>query len=293
MAPLIVITGPTASGKTGLALELAERHHGEIICADSRTIYKGMDIGTAKPTMNERARVPHHLLDVVKPGQKYTAADFQAATYEAVATIRSRENVPFLVGGTGLYIDAVVREYQWPEISKDMDRDQLEAYKTAELHAMIKKQQLDMPTNKMNRRHLINTLMRSGSQGGSLKSPRENTVVVVIATEKSVLEKRIRERACAMFEEGVVEEAERLAALYGWDTEAMSGNIYPIVRQVIEGRITQQQAINLFITKDRQLAKRQITWLKRHSYVTWLSLDDARDYLEQILDSGYASIDLE
>lgn len=293
MAPLIVITGPTASGKTGLALELAERYRGEIICADSRTIYKGMDIGTAKPTLDEQERVPHHLLDVVEPGQKYTAADFQAAAYEAIDTIRNRRRVPFLVGGTGLYIDAVVREYQWPETYDYINKAHLEAYKTAELHAMIKKQHLDMPTNSMNRRHLINTLIRRGSQGESLKSPRENTVVVAIATEKYVLEQRIYDRAHAMFETGVVEETERIAEKYGWDCEAMSSNIYPIVRQVIDGRITHQKAIELFIIKDRQLAKRQITWLKRHTYVQWLSLQDARDYLEQILDSGYASIDLE
>jgi tRNA dimethylallyltransferase len=293
MAPLIVITGPTASGKTGLALDLAERYHGEIICADSRTIYTGMDIGTAKPTKSEQELVPHHLLDVAEPGQKYTAANFQTAAYGATDAIRSRGNVPFLVGGTGLYIDAVIREYRWPETITDIDRDALEAYPTAELQTMIKNQHLTMPTNQANRRHLINTLMRSGNQGLSLNAPRENTVVVAIATDISVLENRIRERAHMMFEQGVVEEAKVLAHRYGWDLEAMSSNIYPILRKVIEGHITEQQAIELFVIKDRQLAKRQITWLKRHDYVKWLTLDDAKLYLEQILDSGYASIEQE
>lgn len=294
MAPLIVITGPTASGKSGLALELAKCYHGEIICADSRTIYTGMDIGTAKPSLSEREQVPHHLLDVAQPGQKYTAADFQSQAYRAIETIRSRGNVPFLVGGTGLYIDAIVREYEWPEReATETDRQELEKLSIDELHTMIKKQHLEMPMNKTNKRHLINALMRRGSQGSARSSPQENTVVVAIATDMKVLEDRIRQRAHVMFKQGVVKEALRLSEQYGWDSEAMSGNIYPIVRQIVEGTLTEQQATDLFLKKDRQLAKRQITWLKRFDYVRWLELDEARDYLEQILDSGYASIEQE
>lgn len=284
MAPLIVITGPTASGKTGLALELAERYSGEIICADSRTIYKGVDIGTAKPTANEQAMVPHHLIDVVEPGERYTAADFQKDANAAIEMIRNRGNIPFVVGGTGLYIDALVREYEWPERSKDDDQKQiLEASSLDELHAMIKKQHLAMPENIQNKRHLVNTLLRVGVQGKSLSSPQENTHVVAIATEKNILDERIRNRATEMFKSGVIEETEELAKRYGWDSEAMSSNIYPIIKQVIEGEISDAEAIELFITKDRQLAKRQITWLKRYDYVRWLDLDEARAYIETLL----------
>ena len=281
MAPLIVITGPTASGKTGLALDMAERYGGEIICADSRTIYKGMDIGTAKPTPEEQARVPHHLLDVVEPGEAFTAKDFQSRAGNAIADIRSRGKVPFLVGGTGLYIDAVVLEYQWPE--QVGGRDQFEQLTNDQLITMIKNQHIALPLNVTNKRHLINALIRGGDAGKALQSPRENVYVVAIATEKTVLEHRIRERAKAMFGEGVVEEARRLAARHGWESEAMTSNIYPIIRRVIEGEITEAEAIELFVIKDRQLAKRQVTWLRRHDFVHWLPLEEARSRIETIL----------
>lgn len=280
---LIVITGPTASGKTGLAIQLAGRYSGEIICADSRTIYRGMDIGTAKPTITEQTKVPHHLLDVTEPGQRYTAADFQLDAYEAMADIVSRGRIPFLVGGTGLYIDSVVREYSWPEQAEGAeDRDKLEKLSVETLHMMIKEQRKDLPLNSLNKRHLINTLVRHES-GKARSSPRESVTVVAITMDKVTLETRIRERAEEMFEQGVIEEAKRLADKYGWENESMTSNIYPIIRRLVDGEITQQQAIDLFVTKDKQLAKRQITWLKRFNYVRWLSLDDARAHIETTL----------
>ena len=281
MAPLIVITGPTASGKTGLALDMAERYDGEIICADSRTIYKGMDIGTAKPTLEEQARVPHHLLDVVEPGEVFTAKDFQVQASAAIDDIRSRGKVPFLVGGTGLYIDAVVLEYEWPE--RLADREQYEDYDNEELMAMLKKQHIALPQNIANRRHLVNALVRGGLTGRVRSAPQENVHVVAIATDKAILENRIRERAQAMFNEGVVEETKRLAERYGWDSEAMTSNIYPLIRRVIEGEISESEAVELFVIKDRQLAKRQVTWLRRHDFVQWLSLEEARARIETIL----------
>ena len=145
MAPLVVITGPTASGKTGLALELAKKYDGEIICADSRTIYRGMDIGTAKPTTIERATVPHHGLDLVEPGERFTAHDFQRIANEAIGDIRKRGHVPFLVGGTGLYIDAVVREYQWPDTVADPASFSNSSIN--ELRMMIKNQRLPLAVN--------------------------------------------------------------------------------------------------------------------------------------------------
>ena len=281
MAPLIVITGPTASGKTGLALELAEHYGGEIICADSRTIYKRMDIGTAKPTAEEQARVPHHLLDVVEPGDVFTVKDFQARANKAIADIRARGKIPFLVGGTGLYIDAVILEYQWPD--QLVDRTGLENLSIDELQTMLKKQHISLPANSTNKRHLINSLVRGGNRGKARETPRESTSVVAIATDRSVLTERIRQRAEEMFENGVVEETKRLGERYGWDSEAMTSNIYPIIRQVIEDDLTQQEAIELFVKKDRQLAKRQVTWLRRHDFVRWLPINEARAYIETIL----------
>lgn len=284
MAPLIVITGPTASGKTGLALELAERHNGQIICADSRTIYKGMDIGTAKPTKAEQARVVHRMVDIVEPGQRYSVADFQTEAYRHIDTIRKSGSVPFVVGGTGLYIDSVVLEYEWPEYPEhDERRTQYEDFTVDALQQLLKEQQLTMPTNDRNKRHLINELLRGGAKGRARSLPRDNTHVVAIATDMDILVERIRARAQQMFEDGVVEETKRLGERYGWGGEAMKSNIYPIVKRMIDGHISKAQAIELFTTRDRQLAKRQITWLKRHDHVHWLSLDEARSYIETTL----------
>lgn len=288
MAPLVVITGPTASGKSGLAMELAERFGGEIICADSRTVYKSMDIGTAKPSYDDQQHVPHHLLDVAESGDVFTAKDFQGLANKAITDIQSRGKIPFLVGGTGLYIDAVVLDYEWPETTGN--RSAYETASVAELQAMLKEQRLAMPTNPSNKRHLINTLMRGGKTGLSRSLPLENTLVVAIATDKIQLEQRIRMRAKEMFDEGVIAETQTLASRFGWDSEAMSSNIYPIVRRVIDKEITEAEAIELFVIKDKQLAKRQITWLKRHNYVQWYELEAARGYIEQILTTTCANM---
>lgn len=286
MAPLIVITGPTGSGKTGLAIELAERYGGEIICADSRTVYTDMDIGTAKPTAEERTRVPHHLLDVVEPGQSFTAADFKRLANEAVTDIRSRGKIPFLVGGTGLYIDAVVLDYEFGQPADDQKRAELEQYSLQELRSMLESQQILLPTNPLNKRHLIRALEIGGTSTSRKHKPDESTIVVAITTDKETLRTRIEKRAQQMFDIGVLGEARHLGETYGWDSEAMTGNIYPIMRKVLEGELTEQQAIDTFIISDMKLVKRQLTWLRRHDYVQWLTLEEANTYLSRILDDA-------
>ncbi len=283
-APLIVITGPTASGKTGLALELAHKYGGEIICADSRTVYMGMDIGTAKPNQKERLYVPHHLLDVVQPNERFTAADFQRLARGVIADIRKRGKVPFLVGGTGLYIDSIVLDYKFGVDADLKKRKLLEEKTVEELVTLIKDQQIDLPDNMLNKRHLIRVLEQGGINKRRQIGPIDNSYVVSISTEKSILEQRIRERTESIFASGVLEEARRLSDMYGWDAEAMTGNIYPILREVLEGTRSIDEAKERFIIRDRQLAKRQITWLKRHDFVHQLSLDEARREISLILD---------
>lgn len=281
---LIVITGPTASGKSSLAVELAERCNGEIICADSRTVYRGMDIGTAKPDHNDQARVPHHLLDVVDPDERFTAADFQHLARITIADIRARGKVPFVVGGTGLYIDGLVLNYEFGPEPDPKERANRVAMSVEELLVEIKKQQISLPTNHQNKRHLIRALEQSTINTNRLNEPQNGTIVVAIATEKAELLRRIYERAQAIFNGPIIEETKALVHAYGWDHESMSGNVYPLVHRVIDGTMTTNEAIEHSIIKDRQLAKRQITWLKRHHYVKWLSLADARTYIERVLE---------
>lgn len=281
--PLIVIVGPTASGKSEVALRIAERYDGEIICADSRTIYKGMDIGTAKPSVDDQKRVPHHLLDVAEPDERFTAYDFQQQALAIIGDIRQRGKLPLLVGGTGLYIDGVVYGYSFSTVDIEQ-RAKLENQTIDQLKSMIKSQRKTLPRNIMNKRHLINTLLRD--QPVERKSLPGDTVLVGITTDKLLLHDRIASRARQIFEAGIVEEAERLAAEYGWESEAMTGNIYPIVHELIEGRITKQHAIERFETADWQLAKRQLTWLKRNHDITWLPLSSAEHFISTILDRG-------
>ena len=284
MAPLIVITGPTASGKTALALELAEHYNGEIICADSRTVYRSMDIGTAKPTQEEQARVAHHLLDVVNPDENFTLHDFQRLARQAIDDIRARGKVPFLVGGTGLYIDSVVLDFELGEAADPKQRQLLEEKSVNELQTMLKEQQIELPKNMLNKRHLVRALEQKGINSRGRREPIENAYVVAIATDMEILEERIRLRAVEMFQQGVLDEARNLGESYGWESEAMTGNIYPLLKEVVQGRMTEQEAINTFVIRDRQLAKRQITWLKRHDYIHWGSLQEAKEYLEGVLD---------
>lgn len=282
--PLIVITGPTASGKSGLALKLAERYHGEIICADSRTVYAGLNIGTAKPSDEEQLRIPHHLLDVVAPDERFTVADFQRLTKIAIADIRARGKVPFLVGGTGLYIDSVVLDY---ELGSEYDADKrklLEEKSVEELVTLLEKLQLDKPNNMLNKRHLVRALEQKKVNSTRKSTPDANVHVVSIATDSDVLMRRVKDRANEMFASGVVEEARQLAELYDWNAEALSGNIYPILRRVIDGEISEDEAKELFIIRDRQLIKRQLTWLKRHKFVNWLSLEEAEYEISRLLD---------
>jgi len=274
-----VIVGPTASGKTGLAIKLAMRYGGEIICADSRTVYKGMDIGTAKPTPEERAMVPHWGLDLVEPGERFTAADFQKYTAAKIEEIRARGRVPFLVGGTGLYIDCVIFDYKFGQDYNQKLRLKLQRMTVRELQKYCVNNNIKLPENDKNKRHLIRTIEQKGINNRSRIIPVENTYIVGIATEKDILRTRIEERSEQLFADGVVKEAIMLGKKYGWDNEAMTGNIYPLCKQYLEGQLTLQELKEKFRILDWRLAKRQLTWLRRNHYIRWLDLRSAEQQI--------------
>lgn len=284
-APLVVIVGPTASGKTALAIKLAKKHGGEIICADSRTIYRGMDIGTAKPTADEQTSVPHWGLDLVEPGERFTAAAFKQYASDKIAEIRKRGHVPFLVGGTGLYIDAVIFDYEFGGDADHTVRARLEAMSIEELQKYCSTHNVELPENSMNPRHLVRAIEQNGINRKRNNTVSGNTLVVGIATNTDELRKRIYARSEQLFANGVVEEAKILGKKYGWESEAMTGNIYRIARGYLEGVLSLEDAKEKFATKDWQLAKRQLTWFRRNPHIAWLDLETAEGYLSgQLLD---------
>jgi tRNA dimethylallyltransferase len=281
--PLVVIAGPTASGKTALAIELARRFEGEIICADSRTIYKGMDVGTAKPTMDERAGVPHWGLDLVEPGERFTAADFKQYALQKIDEIRARGHVPFLVGGSGLYVDAIIFDYEFGQPADEGWRAELEQLTIEQLQECCAKNNIPLPENRFNKRYVIRAIEQKSINAKRRSEPAGNTIIVGIATERESLRTRIEGRVEQLLDDGVVNEATLLGEKYGWESEAMTGNIYPPIRAYLNGELTSTELKEKITTLDWRLAKRQLTWLKRNPYIHWGNVDELRRYVTKKL----------
>ncbi len=288
-APLVVIVGPTASGKTALAINLAKHFDGEIICADSRTVYRGMDIGTAKPTEKERSGVPHWGLDIVEPGQRFTAADFQRYAKEKIDDIRKRKKIPFLVGGTGLYVDAVLFDYRFATDRDSSLRQKLQEMTLEQLHDYCSKNNINLPENHKNKRYVIRAIEQKSINNRRQEQPLTNSIIVGITTNPEDLRTRIERRTEQLFADGVVEEAKKLGNKYGWDSEAMTGTIYRLARQYVQGEITLDEGKKINAIRDWQLAKRQLTWLRRNDHIEWRSLDDAYADIATRLDKWHES----
>lgn len=268
--PLIAIVGETASGKTALAIDLARRFNGEIICADSRTIYRGLDIGTAKPTAEERSIVPHHLLDVVDPDQGFSASDFKRLANEAITDIASRGKVPFLVGGSGLYIDAVLFDFAFNSPPDPAERARLQQLSIDELQAEIIARGIEMPQNSQNPRHLMRAL-ETGGQSSQDTTMRENTLVLGLTIERDTLRNKIAQRVDVMIDAGFIEEVRHVVEKYGWDAPGLRAPGYKAFRAYIEGKASLEEAKAQFVQNDMQLAKRQRTWFKRNKSIHWIT----------------------
>lgn len=282
--PLVVIVGPTASGKTALAIKLAKQYNGEIICADSRTVYEGMDIGTAKPSREEQAGVPHWGLDAVQPDQRFTAAEFKRYAIGKIAEIRSRGRVPFVVGGTGLYVDGILFDYQYDDAYDPALRQRLAVLTVQELQNYCVENNIQLPKNTQNSRHLIRAIEQKSINNKRKDEIIPNTIVVGIATNRDTLRKRIALRSEQMLSNGVVDEAIKLGKKYGWDIAAMTGNIYPLIKLHLENQVTEEELEVKNTTYDWQLAKRQMTWFRRNPYIYWGHNEQIHDYVAAVLE---------
>ncbi len=268
--PLIAIVGETASGKTALAIELAKRFNGEIICADSRTVYRGMDIGTAKPTVTEQDGIPHHLLDIVDPEDSFSVADFQKLAKQAIEDIASRGRVPFLVGGTGLYVDAILYDFEFRQAPDPQERQRLQLMTVQELQTEIIERGLAMPENIQNPRHLSRVIETGGLQSLH-RTLRKNTLVLGLSIERETLKAKLIKRVDAMCEAGFVDEVRTLFAKYNPDTAALQAPGYKAFKAYLDGMSSFEEAKEMFVRNDYQLAKRQRTWFKRNKSIHWVA----------------------
>lgn len=267
--PLVVIVGPTASGKTSLAINLAKQFNGEVICADSRTVYKGMDIGTAKPTVPEMDGIPHHLLDVVNPDQLFSVADFKRLAQEAIDDISFRGKLPIMVGGSGLYIDSILYDYKFRPANSDT-REKFKDASVEELQAELTARGIALPENSSNQRYLLRSL-EAGQQSDIHNKLRENTLIIGMQIDPEILKSRIASRVEDMVNNGLVDEVKMLSGKYGWDIPPMQASAYKCLKGLIEGTQTIEQVKAEIVALDGKLAKKQRTWFKRNNSIHWVS----------------------
>ena len=273
---LIVIEGTNASGKSSLGVELAAAFGGEIVSADSRQVYRRLDLGSGKITPEEMKGVPHHLLDVRDPGEFFSMADFQRLAYEAIDGILSRGRLPFLVGGTGLYVDAVADGYELSEKAPDHGlRARLETYDTPELYAMLLEKLPDTQIDPRNRHRVMRALERleADDYHPGRKTPRYELLKLGVTWPREILKQRIDQRLEARLQAGMVEEVRALLA-EGISEEFMVklGLEYKYLTWYLTGKIGYEQMVEELGNAIKKFAKRQMTWFRRDPRIHWLDM---------------------
>ena len=275
---LIVIEGTNASGKSALGVELASRFSGEIVSADSRQVFERLDLGSGKITPEEMHGVPHHLLNVRKPGEFFSMADFQRLSYEAIDGIISRGNVPFLVGGTGLYVDAVADGYVLSEKSTDLDlRAELETYDTPALYEMLKQKLPDTDVDPKNRHRVMRLLekLAAGDAAPGTKSPRYSLLKLGVTWPREILKQRIDERLERRLQQGMVDEVKAMLD-DGVSEEFLVklGLEYKYLTWYLTGKIGYEQMVEELAAAIKRFAKRQMTWFRRDPRIIWLDMNE-------------------
>jgi tRNA dimethylallyltransferase len=282
MTPLVAIVGPTATGKSSLALELCQTLNGEIISADSRQVYRYMDIGTAKPTAEEQALVPHHLIDVADPNEDFSLALYQSKALEAINDIQHRGKTAFLVGGSGLYVWALLEGWRIPEVPPDPTlRRKLEARARVEgvekLYSELKQTDLAAAESidPRNVRRVIRAL-EVGLQGIpfsqlQVKHPFVDSVIIGLTTERTDLYRRIDARVDSMIEKGLVDEVKGLVTRgYGFDLPSMSGLGYKQIGLYLQDKTALPTAIQQIKFDTHSFARHQYNWFRlKDKRINW------------------------
>lgn len=272
--PMVVVVGETASGKSNISMNIAQQYNGELICADSWTIYDEMNIGTAKPAPEDRKRVRHHLLDVVKPDEDFTAVDFQRLANEAIVDIIERGKLPIMVGGNGLYVDSVLFSYTFLPASSDEEREKLSSMTLEQLRDLAFEKGVDLTgIDRHNKRRVVRAIEAGGERPGH--SPmRANTLIIGVKRSKQELRERIEARVEKMFAHGLPHEVKNLVDTYGWETEAMKGIGYREFHGFFEGGVSKNEVKRRIVRSTVRLAKKQRSWFKRNRQIRWVDSEE-------------------
>jgi len=289
---VIAIVGPTASGKSALAMRVAERMGGEIVSADSRQVYRGMDIGTAKPTIEERARIPHHLVDIVDPGERYDVLRYQRDGRAVLAGIRARGRVALVVGGTGLYVRALLDGLELASLPHDPEvRARLESEDPATLHERLRAMDPNAASrvDPRNRRRLVRYLEVATIAGGPVPRVRGAPLAALrigLRPPREVLVAAIERRVRDMVGQGVLDEARSLVAR-GIDPRlpSMSAHGYVHWAALLRGEIDLETAIARTARDVRAYSRRQMTWFRRDAAIRWFD-PTTTDPLPEIVEAA-------
>ena len=298
---VIVIAGPTASGKTKLAIELAKIINGEIISCDSLQIYKEMDIGTAKPTLSEQQEIPHYMIDIIYPDERFSVSDYKKMAEQKIEEILKKGKVPILVGGTGLYVNALIYGIEFVEIEFDEEyRKQLEKRVEKEgLQKLYEEAKIideeAMKTISPNDKKRILRVLEIFHQTGMNKTkqdelsrkngPKYDYKVFAINMNREILYDRINKRVELMIENGLIDEVEKIYNKYNSFPTAMQGIGYKEVVEYLKGNITKNEMIEKIKQESRRYAKRQLTWFRKNKEIIWLDgLKDIQNNIKIILE---------
>ena len=299
---IIAVVGPTASGKTALAIEIAKEFNGEVVSCDSMQIYKHMDIGTAKPTIEEQQQVKHHMIDIVEPYENYSVAEFTKRARECIDDVVARGKVPIVAGGTGLYFDSIVENIVFPDIPND-PKVREEMIEMADLcgnqvvHDLLaqKDPQAAAKIHPNNLRRVIRALEICHVTGrtftavnaDSKREPIYDTLIFGLDIDREFLYDRINNRVDQMLAEGLLEEVQGLRDMgIDRDTTAMQAIGYKEFLEFLDGRATYYEAVDKIKMESRRYAKRQLTWFRRNSGINWVEPKD-REELGKIFEKCF------
>lgn len=305
--PLIVVTGPTASGKTGLAIDIANYVGGEIVNADSMQIYKYMDIGTAKPTKEERKKAVHHLVDFLEPDEQFSVADYTNLAHETIDDIYSKGKMPIMAGGTGLYINSVVDDISFGEMDTDyalrdklhrLAEDKGSEYLLSYLAEFDAKSAQKLHPNNLRRIiraiefYKITGKPISQHQMETKQAPsRYNPLMLLIDRDREELYDRINRRVDIMFDNGLIDEVRGLMDMgYTKALNSMKGIGYKEVMDYINGNMTLEETKELIKQSSRRYAKRQLTWFRRDNRINLLKSDNAFNEAKTLIDKFLSDI---